>query len=364
MNGEKTMGAVVMSGHGGADKLRYCADWPMPKVGEGRALIKVGACGLNNTDVNTRVGWYAKSARGGTLGDSQQADDGDNGGWGGAAIQFPRIQGADVCGVVEKVGDGGDKNLIGKRVLIDPWLRDWDSPAHLGCVGYFGSECDGGFADYTAADCRHLHPIDSSLSDAELATYATSYSTAENMLTRADIKKGDTVLVTGASGGVGAALIQLINRRGGRAVAVCSRDKAEKVLAVGAAAALPRTSENFADDLHSAIGQKTVSAVADVVGGAMWPQWVDAIERGGRYVCSGAIAGAQVAFDLRPFYLGDLTFVGATAQPPGLFAKLVGHIQRGEVPPLLAATYPLEKFHEAQAMFLQKEHVGNIVVCP
>ena len=189
MSGEKTMGAVVMSGHGGADKLRYCADWPMPKVGEGRALIKVGACGLNNTDVNTRVGWYAKSARGGTLGDSQQADDGDNGGWGGAAIQFPRIQGADVCGVVEKIGDGGDKNLIGKRVLIDPWLRDWDSPAHLGCVGYFGSECDGGFADYTAADCRHLHPIDSSLSDAELATYATSYSTAENMLTRADIKK-------------------------------------------------------------------------------------------------------------------------------------------------------------------------------
>jgi len=105
-----------------------------------------------------------------------------------------------------------------------------------------------------------------------------------------------------------------------------------------------------------------VDAVADVVGGPTWPQLIEVLRRGGRYTCAGAIAGPVVEFDLRTFYLNDLTFTGATIIPPGLFAELVGYIERGEIKPLLAGTWPLEKLREAQTAFLEKKHVGNLVV--
>ena len=104
--------------------------------------------------------------------------------------------------------------------------------------------------------------------------------------------------------------------------------------------------------------------VADVVGGDLWPQMIEVLRRGGRYTCAGAIAGPIVEFDLRTFYLNDLTFTGATIVPPGMFADLVAYIERGEIRPLLAGTWPLEQLREAQEAFLKKQHVGNYVVIP
>jgi len=357
-----TMRAVVLTGHGGLDKLEYHDDWPKPAPGPGEALVRVGACGLNNTDVNTRTGWYSKGVTGGTTGGAQEAAvDGDST-WGGRPLTFPRIQGADVCGTVEAVGEGADLAWIGRRVLIETWFRDWDDPNNLDKTRYFGSELDGGFAEYTAVDQHNLHAVECDLTDSELATFATSYVTAENMLSRADVGSGDLVLITGASGGVGSALIQLANRRGARTVAMSSADKADGVRAVGPEAVLDRSPEDLKAALHNAIRRGTVSVVADVVGGPLFPQLIDALERGGRYTCSGAIAGPMVDLDLRPFYLKDLTFTGATVVPPGLFADLVGYINRGEIRPLLAATYPLDKLRDAQQAFIDKHHVGNIVI--
>ena len=358
MAGKDTMRAVALTGHGGLDMLEFRDDWPKPKAGPGEALIRVGACGLNNTDVNTRLAWYSK----GVSGQGAEGAVPDDASWGGAAVPFPRIQGADVCGVVERVGAGADPALAGRRVLVDTWLRDWDDPLNLDKTGYFGSECDGGFAEYTAVDVRQVHPIDSVLDDAELATFATSYITAENMLNRASVGENDTVLVSGASGGVGSALIQLANRRGARTVALCAEDKADELRSIGAGAVLPRAPEDLRGALRDAIGKDTVSVAADVVGGPFWPQMLDAIARGGRYVCSGAIAGPLVEFDLRRFYLRNLSMFGATIVPPGVFADLVGYIARGEIRPLLAQTYPLERLRDAQAAFMEKRHVGNIVV--
>ena len=345
-----TMKAMTLVGHGGPEMLEYREDWPRPVAGAGEVLVRVGACGLNNTDINTRVGWYA-------------ADSSNNGAWGGAAIQFPRIQGADVCGIVEAVGAGADDSLIGKRVLIDTWLRDWDNPDNMEKMGYFGSECDGGFAEYTKIDSRHIHPIESPMSDAELATFATSYSTAEGMLNRADVGKNDRVLISGASGGVGSALIQLAKRRGAAVFAMCGESKHEAARELGADAVFSRAPDDLAGELSSA-GCDSVSVVADVVGGEYWPHLINVIARGGRYVCSGAIAGAHVNFDLRPFYLRNLTFFGSTVLPPGVFADLVGYVARGEIRPLLAKTYPLAELNEAQRMFMAKEYFGNIVVIP
>jgi len=357
-----TMRAVVLTAHGGLDKLEYHEDWPVPRPDAGEVLIKVHACGLNNTDVNTRTAWYSKGVSGATTGEAfAQAVD-EDGTWGGAAVSFPRIQGADVCGTVVAAGGSAGAHLMGRRVLVDTWVRDWDHPEDLDKCGYFGSECDGGYAEYTKADFRNVHAVQSDLPDAGLATFATSYVTAENMLNRAAVDADDTVLIPGASGGVGSALIQLARRRGAKTLAMCGASKADAVAGIGPDAVLPRAPANLQDCVREAIGRDSVSVVADVVGGEMWPQYIDVLARGGRYTCSGAIAGPMVELDLRTFYLRDLTFTGATIVPPGVFADLVGYIERAEIKPLLAVTYPLAKLVQAQEAFIAKRHVGNIVV--
>lgn len=358
------MRAVVLTGHGDLDKLEVHDDWPVPRPGPGEVLIKVLACGLNNTDVNTRTGWYSKGVTERTTGGALDSADSDDAAWGGSPITFPKIQGADVAGEVVALGEGADPALLGRRVLIDPWLRDWDDPLDQNKCGYYGSECDGGFAEFTKVDQRQVHPVDSALGDAELATFATSSMTAENMLNRATVAKGDSVLISGASGGVGSALVQLCKRRGATTVAMASESKHEQLREIGSDAILPRAPENLRAALRQAIGRDRVSVVADVVGGAYWPTLLDALDRGGRYTCAGAIAGPMVTLDLRTFYLRDLTFTGATIVPPGVFADLVRYIERGEVKPILAARYPLAELREAQRAFIDKRHIGNIVVVP
>ena len=258
-----TMRAVVLTGHGGLDKLEYRENWPTPQPDPEQVLIKVHACGLNNTDVNTRSGWYSKTVREATTGDAYTKVGKTDPSWGGAPIEFPRIQGADVAGTVVALGDNADANLLGKRVLIDTWLRDWDDPLNRDKCGYFGSECDGGFADYTVVDQRNVHPINSPLSDAELATFATAYATAENMLNRAQVTQDDRVLITGASGGVGSALIQLAKRRGAMTIALASESKHEQVAKLDPDALLSRSPADLKATLKEAIGKDTVSVVAD-----------------------------------------------------------------------------------------------------
>ena len=364
MTTPKTMNAFVLTKHGGPEALEWREDWPVPKPGPRQVLIKVGACGLNNTDINTRVGWYSKGVSDATSDGGFETAGSDDPSWGGAPIQFPRIQGADAVGEVVSAGSDVPPDLLGKRVMTDNWLRDWSDPTNRGKTGYFGSECDGGFAEYTVLDHRNVGVVDSDLTDAELATFSCSYSTAEGMLVRANVGPADTVLVTGASGGVGSALVQLARRRGARVVALASEAKHAALAPLGADALLPRAPEHLGKALKEAIGQDKVSVVADVVGGPYFEAVIDVLDRGGRFTCSGAIAGPIVNLDLRTLYLRDLTFTGSSVLPLHVFGDLVGYIERGEIRPLLAATYPLKDLHAAQAAFVDKAHVGNIVVIP
>lgn len=356
------MRAFVLKGHGDMDQLVYHDDWPMPVVGDNDVLIKVAACGLNNTDVNTRSGWYSKDVSEATTGDAYEKVGEEDPSWGGAPVTFPRIQGADITGTVVAVGKHADASIMGKRVITDNWLRDWSNPMDRNSTGYLGSECDGGFAEYTALDHRNVGAINSSLSDPELATFSCSYSTAEGMLARASVVEGDHILVTGASGGVGSALIQLAKRRGAMVIGLASESKHSQVTAAGADVVLPRNPDNLKELLQQTTGRNTVSVVADIVGGDVFPSIIDTLERGGRYTCSGAIAGPIVQLDLRTFYLRDLTFTGSTVIPPAIFHDLVSYIEREEIKPLLAATYPLDQLRAAQQAFIDKKHVGNIVV--
>lgn len=355
-----TMKAMVTIGHGGPEKTVWHEDWPRPEPAPGEVLVRVGACGLNNTDINTRSGWYSKTVTDATTGEAFGEVGDDDPAWGGSPIVFPRIQGADVCGKIVAAGEGVDPARIGERIIVDCWLRDPDALTDKKRCGYFGSERNGGFAEYTTMPSRNALAVKSDLSDAELATFSCSYSTAEGMLTRAKVTKADTVLVPGASGGVGGALVQLAKRRGARVIALASEPKHEDVLSLGADRVLPRAPEN----LHKALGDERVTVVADVVGGPFWPTLIDVLERGGRYTCSGAIAGPIVELDLRTLYLHDLTFTGSTVIDLEVMPNLIRYIEEGAIRPALAATYPLKDLHAGQEAFVAKKHTGNIVVVP
>ena len=148
----ETMAAVLLTGHGGFDKLEYREDVTVPQPKMGEVLIRVLAAGINNTDINTRTAWYSKTNEGATEGNSPTtgAEASGDGTWGGAELRFPRIQGIDVCGRIVAVGSGVDSSRVGERVLVEPCLREpvqWKPfQAH-----FLGSECDGGFAQYCVA---------------------------------------------------------------------------------------------------------------------------------------------------------------------------------------------------------------------
>ncbi len=356
------MRAVLLTGHGGLEQLEFRNDWPTPTPQDTEVLIEVRACGLNNTDVNLRTAWYSKGVTRATTGTAYESANAADASWGGSALQFPRIQGADVCGTVVAIGRCVPDHLLGKRVMIEPWIRDWCAPDNMDRCGFLGSECDGGYAEYLVVDHQQVHPVTSKLSDVEIATFATSWLTAENMLDQAQVTADDTVLITGASGGVGSALIQLANRRKATTIAMASESKHARLKAFAPDALISRAEGNLPAQLIDAIGRNSVTVVADVVGGENWGELISVLTRKGRYVCSGAIAGPMVELDLRTLYLNDLTFLGCTVVPPGTFANLVRYIDQGELMPVVAAIYPLEKFKQAQQELIDKRHVGNLVI--
>jgi len=339
------MKGLQLTGHGGPDKLVLRDDLPLPKPGPREVLIKVSAAGVNNTDINTRIGWYAK-----TDGDSSNAS------WSGESLHFPRIQGADVCGAVVAVGAQADPKLLHKRVLVEPCLQEVNGKA-LERPWYFGSECDGGFAEYTVVAARHAHTINSALSNVELASFPCSYSTAENMLTRSAVSATDVVLVTGASGGVGSAAVQLAKARGARVIAVTSSSKAKALLALGADQTVERS-----DDLSQALGKDSVDVVIDLVAGPPWPSLLEVLKPFGRYAVAGAIGGAMVTLDVRTLYLKDLSLFGCTVLGETVFSNLVRRIEAGDVKPLVAQTFALEQIRDAQAQFETKAHIGKLVI--
>ena len=339
------MRAVLLTAHGGFECLEYRTDVAVPTPGTGEVLVNIAAAGINNTDINTRIGWYADSV----------ADD-DSAGWTGDAFTFPRIQGADGCGTIVAVGNGVDPSRVGQRVLIEPVLREPIGWA-LDQARYFGSECDGAFADYATVPSAHAHRINSDLTDAQLASFPCAYSAAENMLTRVGATASDTVLVTGASGGVGSAAVQLAKRRGCRVIAVAGADKLSQVAQLGADVTIARGT-----DLAAQCGRESVDVVIDVVGGDQWPQLLSILKRGGRYATAGAIAGPNVQLDLRTLYLKDLRLFGCTVLEPEVFANLIGYIERGEIKPLVAAQFALSDIVAAQQYFLSKNYFGKIVL--
>ena len=353
------MRAWLLTGHGDFAALEYRSDVRVPEPGPGEVLVRVRAAAVNNTDINLRVGWYGQDAAGGGTADGGSGRDGDvagAAGWSGAPVAFPLIQGADACGEITAVGSGVCTDRIGERVIVNPVLgpplRTTD-----GAPRYLGSDCNGAFAEFLAVPAANAVRIRSTLSDEELASFPCSYSAAENMLTRAHVCRGDDVLVTGASGGVGTAAVQLAVRRGARVIAVAAANKAASLEALGAARVVARN-----EDLVAQLGRESIDAVIDVVGGGSFAALLAVLKRGGRYAVAGAIGGAVVQLDLRTVYLKDLTFYGCTIPDPDVFVNLVRYIEALEIRPVIAGTFALQALPSAQRTFLEKAHVGKFIL--
>ncbi|KAH0343373.1 NAD(P)-binding protein, partial [Aureobasidium melanogenum] len=354
-----TMIGVVLTGHGGFEKLQYRKDLKIPSPGPDEVLIRVAAAGINNTDINTRIGWYSKGVETGTGEETTNASatrTDDDSTWSGKPLEFPRIQGADCCGHIVAVGNNVSSQRIGKRVLVRNMLRSYVDYRPYECWT-FGSECDGAFAQYTKAPARETYKIDCDLSDTDLASVPCAWSTAENMLHRASVKDKENVLITGASGGVGAAAMQLAKRRGAHVVAIGSAEKADQMLALGADRVLPRGA-----NLVKQLGKDVVDVVLDLVAGSVFPELLDVLKKGGRYAVAGAIAGPIVKLDVRTLYLKDLSFFGCTFQEDEVFTNLIGYIERGEIRPRTGKVYPLDEIVTAQQHFNSKSTCGKLVL--
>jgi NADPH:quinone reductase-like Zn-dependent oxidoreductase len=321
---ERTMMAVVTTGNGGYEKLVY-REVPVPEPGPGEALLRVLAAGVNNTEINTRLGWYSSSVAESTASTAklheQEAAKKSDGGW-NEATPFPFIQGTDCCGRVVEVGPGVDNDIIGARVLVRPCMRPngYDTMENI----WMASDFDGAFAQYVKVPAVEVFSVKCDWTDEELATIPCAYGTAENMLHRAAVMSGEHVLV-----------------------------------AIGADNVIERN-----DDLVQVVGAETVDVVVDNVAGSNFPQMLKVLKRGGRYTSSGAIAGPLVTLDMRDMYLKDITLIGCTAWDAPVFPNLVSYIENGEIRPLLAKIFPLEQIADAQREFMKKEHFGNFVLIP
>ena len=340
----KTMKAIILKANGDYEQLQYVEDYNVPTPKENEVLIQIKAAAINNTDINTRIGWYSKN--------DNNADDAS---WTGESLTFPKIQGADVCGYIVEVGKNIDSSRIGERVLLEPSLQKINGK-QLENPWYLGSECDGGFAQYTVVSNEHAYKINSTYTDIELASFPCSYSTAENLLTRANVNQNDVVLISGASGGVGSAAIQLAKARGAKVIAITSPSKFDEIKSLGASQVISRH-----DDIVEVLGKSSINVVIDLVAGEAWGKFLEVLKPKGKYAVSGAIAGPIVELDIRTLYLKDLSFFGCTVLEAEVFGNLIKRIENKDIKPLVAKIYPLENIVDAQKEFLKKKHIGKIV---
>ena len=343
MSERLTMTAAVTVGHGGPEMIEIHNDWPVPQLEPGQALVRVTAAAVNNTDIWSREGAYGTTA-----------DPAAVVGWKGVPLAFPLIQGMDLAGVVVAVGSGVDAAWIDRRVIVDPAARyDGAFP-----VDIIGSELDGGFAQFHCCAEGQLHDVTGSpLSDMQLACLPTAYGTALGMINRASCAAGERVLVTGASGGVGMAALQLLVDLGCEVVARTSATHRDLIARLGVAEVSVRGVDAIDRVRH-------LDAVVDVVGGDEFGPLIDRLRDGGRMVTAGAIAGPVVPFDIRRLYLHQRTLIGSTMHTPADFVALARIAIAGGVRPIVAATYPLTDIAAAQAKFVVRDFFGKLVLEP
>lgn len=363
-----SMAAMVLTGHGDIERLEYRHDLPVPQPGPGEVLVRVTATAKNNTDRKAREGLYPTKDQGDKV--SFQIG-------GSPTLTFPRIQGADVAGRVAGVGEGVDRARIGERGLLDFNLYA-DARRDINLTpDYYGHGADGGFAEYIAVPADQFHAVaNPDLADAELAAMGMcSCQTALHMLTSARVKAGERVLVTGASGGVGTALIQLCRILGAIPYALSQADKADALIDLGAEAVLDRSRDmaDFEKRVRAVTGDRPIDAVMDLVGGDMTDRFIDTMifdmkQRADypRLSIAGASGGNVSEIMWTRIYLYQVQIFGVSHGTRAEAEQLIEWIRAGQLRPVLHAAFRLSDLHAAERYFVDRgsNYLGKIVMVP
>jgi NADPH:quinone reductase-like Zn-dependent oxidoreductase len=325
------MQATLIRAHGGPDALVVDV-LARPEPGAGEVLVRVGACALNHLDIFVRRGMP------------------------GVTVPLPHTTGGDVAGWVAELGSGVAGPEIGTPVLVDPALPE----------GALGEDKPGGLAEYVSVPAGNLIPLDDDRRLIEFAVLPIAYGTAHRMLfARAALARGETIVVVGASGGVGVACVQLATRAGARVIACTSTQaKAERLRSLGAGETVVAPDGDFGGTVWEHTGRKGADVVVDYSGKDTWPQSLRCVRKGGRLVTCGATSGYDAVTDLRYVWVREIDIRGSDGWTREGLVELCGLVADGELRPVIHAVYRLSQARDALAELEERKAFGKVVVVP
>jgi NADPH:quinone reductase-like Zn-dependent oxidoreductase len=338
------MKAIRFHEHGGPEQLRY-EDVPDPAPGPGEVLLQVKAAALNHLDLFCRNGI--------------------------PGVKLPHIGGADGSGVVAAIGPGVTGVTVGERVLLNPALSDGScafcqAGEHSQCDAFqiLGEQRDGTFAEYVVVPQENVARIPEGLSFVEAAAFALVTLTAWRMLiTKAQLRPGETILILGVGGGVSSAALQIAKYAGARVIITSgSKAKLERGRELGADVLINYAEQDFSREVWNSTGKRGVDVVLDNVGQATWPGSIRALAKGGRLVTCGASSGPKPDEDIRRIFVKQITIMGSTMGNRREFATVVALLAGGKLKPLVDRTYPLAEAAVAQIALERGEQFGKIVL--
>ncbi len=336
----KTMKALVLRKHGGLDELQVVGDYPMPQVIEGHVVIRVRASSFNYHDVFTVKGMP------------------------GIKVPLPVIPGLDMAGEIAEVGPGVSKWKAGGRVLVNPLNKK---------KGLMGEMLDGGMAEYCLVAADQLVAVPAGVSFEDAASLPVAYGTAHRMLiTHNTVKKGDRVIVLGASGGVGTGCVVLAKLLGAEVIACASsEDKMRRLKELGADEVVDYTKVDWSKWAIEKYGKPQrrsyeggVDVVVNFTGGDTWVPSLRCIKRGGKLLVCGATAGHDPKEDLRYVWSFEIEIKGSNSFYDDNLSALMEMIQQGKIKPVIDKVLPLEQASEGLRLIQDREIFGKVVVTP
>lgn len=342
------MKAVLFRKHGGPEVLEY-AEVPDPQIGQDEILVRVKACSLNHLDLWIRNGIPAYQ------------------------IQLPHIAGADVAGIIERVGEGISQFHVGDRVILSPGLScgkcAWcqiSQDNRCDIYGIRGAKINGGYAEMISALGRDAIFIPSGMSFEVAAAFPLVFLTAWHMLvTRAKLQAGERVLIHAAGSGIGHAAIQIAKHI--KAVVyttVGSEAKVPSALALGVEEVILYTRESVEDRIKTLTDGKGVQVVFEHVGPATWSGSLKVLAKGGRLVTCGSTSGPSVSLDLRYVFSRHLSLLGSTMGTRAELLTVTQLIGEGAFGPIIDTVFPLREARAAQERMERREVFGKLLLAP
>jgi NADPH:quinone reductase-like Zn-dependent oxidoreductase len=339
------MNAIVYSEHGGPDVLRY-VEVAEPRIGPHEVLVRARACAMNHLDL-----WVRKGIP-------------------GVAIPFPHIPGSDIAGEVAKVGEKVSHIRVGEKVLLQPGISCGECEHCIAgrdnfCRSYtlFGYMVDGGCAEYVKSPAANIVPIPANLSFEEAAAVPLVFLTAWHMLiTRAQLKPAETVLILAAGSGVGSAGIQVAKAMGARVIATGgTEEKLARAKGLGGDETILHSHHDFAKEVKRLTNRRGVDVVMEHVGQATWEQSVHSLAVGGRLVTCGATSGWEGKLDLRYLFSRHISILGSYMGSKSELYPVLDLVVRGLVKPVIDKVLPLAHCAEGHARMERREQFGKIV---